>query len=137
MSTCCAYRNEHMIYTDTTTSKPAFRRQQAKQFLRINISSIALQIVLLKAFIKMSAKKEKKEKKKYKQEGEDEDEEDGREIKLSLTKKQGKLKSFIMLTNDKRQINADIPSSMEYSEDFIPLKPLNKSTQVTPIAHFL
>ena len=78
----------------------------------------------------MSAKKDKKEKKKYKQEGEDEEGEDGREIKLSLTKKQGKLKSFIMLTNDKWQMNAETPSSNAFAEDFIPLTPLCKSTQV-------
>ena len=84
----------------------------------------------------MSAKKDKKEKKKYKQEGEDEEGEDGREIKLSLTKKQGKLKSFIMLTNDKWQMNAEIPSSNAFAEDFIPLTPLCKSTQVLYQSHF-
>ena len=78
----------------------------------------------------MSAKKEKKEKKKYKQEGDDEESEEGREIKLSLTKKQSRLKSAHYFTSDSWQVNTDIKPTNIYHDDFIPKTPLHKTTQV-------
>ena len=87
---------------------------------------------------KMSNKKEKekKERKKYKLEddGGDDDEVEGREIKMTFTKKSKKINRPVTFTDEPTEVNVAIESLTDYnSEMFIQKAPLSKVTQKAPV----
>ena len=83
----------------------------------------------------MSRRNEKKEKKKYKLEenGDDEDANEGREIKMTFTKKSKKINRPVIFNDDPTEMNVSIDTNESQGNDYMLKTPLDKDTQRAPI----
>ena len=78
--------------------------------------------------------KEKKERKKYKLEDDaEEDENDGREIKMTFTKKSKKINLPVLFNDEETEINVALESEPTNWETFVKKAPLHKDTQECPV----